>query len=444
MVNGSVIRSVIAFALPLIFSCILQMLFNAADSIVVGRFAGDDSLAAVGSTAPLINLLTNLFTGLSLGSNVLAARYKGAGDKTAVNETVHTSMLLGLMSGLLLTVLFLVFAPRILITMQTPESVLPLATLYVRIYALGMSPMMVYNFGAALLRSKGDTKRPLIYLSVAGVINIFLNLFFVIVLKMDVAGVATATAISQTFSAYLIVKCLCGEADEFHMTVKGLRIYKKKLIMILRIGIPAGIQGTLFAVSNVVIQSAVNTFGSTVVAAGAAASNIEAVVYFITYGFDQSAVSFVSQNVGAGRYDRLKKIITSAVLLSMGSGLIAGVLAAAFARPLISIFSENSDVIAEGVLRMGIICISYIICGSMDTIASAIRGLGYSLSPTVLILIFVCGFRILWVFYCLSTPSMNRSLNVYASYPLSWAIATVAELICFAVVWKKSVRPRLG
>lgn len=303
MVNGPIQRKMLLFAFPLMASSVLQLLFNAADIIVVGRWAGDNSLAAVGSTASLINLMVNLFVGLSVGANVLAAKFFGAKKDRELSETVHTVIMMSMISGIGLAAVGIMFAEPILKLMQSPESVLKLAALYLRIYFLGMPAMMIYNFGSAVLRAKGDTKRPLYYLTAAGVINVCLNLFFVIKLHMDVAGVAAATSISQFVSAGLVVRCLKNEDDAFRLVFRQLKIHKNRLISIMKIGLPAGFQGMLFSLSNVVIQSAINTFGDVTMAGSAAAANIEGFVYFGMNAFYQAAISFTSQNVGAGKYE---------------------------------------------------------------------------------------------------------------------------------------------
>ena len=309
MCSGPILRKMLMFALPLMLSSILQLLFNAADIVVVGKFAGDNSLAAVGSNTALINLLTNLFIGLSIGANVVAARHYGAKAWDDLRRTVHTAMLLSMLSGALLLVLGVIGAEQMLIWMQTPEEVLPLATVYLRIYFLGMISTMVYNFGSALLRAVGDTKRPLYFLLCAGVINVILNLLFVIGFQMDVMGVAIATVISETVSALLVLRCLVKEKGGIHLELRAMRIDRKKMLQILRIGLPAGFQGVVFALSNVVIQSSVNIFGNIVVAGNSAAANLEGFVYMAMNAFYQTTLSFVSQNYGAGKQKRINRIV---------------------------------------------------------------------------------------------------------------------------------------
>ena len=350
MCSGPILPKMLLFAVPLMFSSILQLLFNAADIIVVGRYAGDNSLAAVGSNTALIGLLTNLFIGVSIGTNVLAARYYGAKEENALSETVHTSMFLAVASGIFLTLVGVVFARKILIIMQTPAEVLGLATLYLVIYFFGMTPMMIYNFGSAVLRAVGDTRRPLFYLAVAGVINVVLNLFFVINLHLDVAGVAIATVISQCVSAALVVRCLMRESGGIRFVPSETRIHADKLVKILKIGVPAGIQGVLFSLSNVVIQSSINTFGAVTMAGNSAAQNIEQFVYFAMNSF----------------------------YVTLGMACVV------FGHSLLRIYSPSEAVIAAGISRFHIVAATYFLCGLMDGMVGALRGLGYSARPRLL------------------------------------------------------------
>ena len=351
MCSGSIFKKMLMFALPLMCSSILQLLFNAADIVVVGRFAGDNALAAVGSNTALINLLTNLFVGLSIGSNVLTARYYGAKQEKDLKETVHTSMMLSIYSGILLTVIGVVAARQILTWMQAPEEVIGLAELYLRIYFVGMTATMIYNFGSAILRAIGDTKRPLYYLLAAGVVNVVLNLFFVIVCRLGVAGVAIATVISQTISAFLVVRCLMKEQGAIRLELKELRIEKDKLMRILQIGLPAGFQGIVFSLSNVVIQSAINSFGAIAVAGNSAAANIEGFVYMAMNAFYQATISFTSQNFGAKKKDRINKILFAGQVYVVATGLILGSLAVFFGKELLGIYSASPEVIAAGMVE---------------------------------------------------------------------------------------------
>lgn len=437
MVNGPILKKMLLFTIPLMFSSILQLLFNAADIVVVGRFAGDNSLAAVGCNGALINLMTNVFLGLSVGGNVLAARDYGAGDEEELSKTVHTAMLLGIISGLVLTVAGVIFAPQLLELMQTPENVLPLAALYLRIYFLGMTAMMVYNFGSALLRSIGDTKRPLYYLVAAGVINVILNLVFVVVFRMDVAGVGLATVISQCVSAVLVVRCMMREQGGIRLIPRRLHIYKDKLIQIVQVGLPAGFQGAVFSLSNVVIQSSVNLFGETVVAGNSAAMNLEGFVYVSMNAFHQAAISFTSQNVGAGRRERIGKILLTAEGCVIVTGLLFGWVMYGFGRPLLHIYSNSSHVIDAGMVRMRIILLPYALCGMMDVVVGVLRGMGYSVGPMIMSLIGACGLRLVWIATVFQIPQFHNISTVYVSYPITWAITLVAQLLLYVYASKK-------
>ncbi len=442
MCSGSVFKKMLLFAIPLMCSSILQLLFNAADIVVVGRFAGDNALAAVGSNSALINLLTNLFVGLSIGSNVLTAQYYGAKKDTDLKETVHTSMLISIYSGLILTVIGILGARVLLEMMQAPPEVLDLAVLYLRIYFVGMTSTMVYNFGSAILRAVGDTKRPLYYLLGAGIINVILNLFFVIACKMGVAGVALATAISQTISAVLVVRCLIQEQSGIHLELKELAISKEKFFRIMRIGLPAGFQGTVFSLSNVVIQSAVNSFGNIAVAGNSAAANIEGFVYMAMNAFYQATISFTSQNYGASQYKRIYKILFAGELYVIITGIILGNLAVFLGDTLLGIYSPSTEVIAAGMARLKIICTMYALCGVMDVLVGALRGIGYSVVPMIVSLIGACGLRLLWVATIFKIPQYHNLTTVYLSYPITWTITLTVHAITFAVAAHKVLQSR--
>lgn len=440
MCSGSVFGKMLLFALPLMCSSILQLLFNAADIVVVGRFAGDNALAAVGSNTALINLLTNLFVGLSVGSNVLTAQYYGAKKDSDLKETVHTSMLLSICSGVLLTVVGLVGARGLLELMQAPPEVLELAALYLRIYFLGMTSMMVYNFGSAILRAVGDTKRPLYYLLAAGIVNVVLNLFFVIACHMGVAGVGAATVISQTISALLVVRCLVREQGGIHLELKELAISKDKLGKIMQIGLPAGFQGTVFSLSNVVIQSAVNSFGNIAVAGNSAAANIEGFVYMAMNAFHQATISFTSQNFGARQYRRIYKILFAGELCVVITGLLLGNLAVFFGNALLGIYSPSAEVIAAGMVRLKVICTLYALCGVMDVLVGALRGIGYSIIPMVVSLVGACGLRLLWIATVFRIPEYHSLFTVYLSYPITWTITLTVHAVTFALAARKVLR----
>lgn len=442
MCSGSIFGKMLLFALPLMCSSILQLLFNAADIVVVGRFAGDDALAAVGSNTALINLLTNLFVGLSVGTNVLTAQYYGAKRLDDLRETVHTSMLLSICSGLLLTLIGQAAARRLLELMQAPPEVLELAVLYLRIYFVGMTSTMVYNFGSAILRAVGDTKRPLYYLLGAGIINVVLNLFFVIVCHMGVAGVGAATAISQTISALMVLRCLIREQGGIHLELRELAISREKLGKILQIGLPAGFQGTVFSLSNVVIQSAVNSFGNIAVAGNSAAANIEGFVYMAMNAFHQATISFTSQNYGARQYRRIYRILLAGELYVIVTGVLLGNLAVSFGDALLGIYSPNPAVITAGMARLKIICTLYALCGIMDVLVGALRGIGYSIIPMIVSLIGACGLRLLWVATVFKIPQYHSLTTVYLSYPITWTITLTVHAATFALAARKVLRPR--
>lgn len=436
MCSGPILRKMIVFTLPIMFSGLFQLLFNATDIIVVGKFAGDNALAAVGSNTALINLMTNLFIGLSIGANVAAARYCGAKNITELKKTVHTAMLLSVISGLLLMVVGLCFAEQMLRLMQTPESIIGMASDYLRIYFCGMPFMMIYNFGNALLRAAGDTRRPLIYLIIAGVANVGLDLIFVILLNMSAAGVGLATALSQCVSAALIIRCLMKEREDtgLRLNLRKLRIHKDKLFLIMKIGLPAGFQGTVFSLSNVVIQSSINLFGEVVIAGNSAAASIEGFVYMAMNSCYQSTLSFTSQNLGAGKYERINKILLSGLLcvvtvwavLGLGICMTAG-------RPLLSIYTSGEASINAGLRRMMYVCGTYFLCGIMDVMVGSLRGMGYSITPMIVSLLGACGLRLVWLGTVFQIEQFHTPDTVYLSYPVSWVITVAAHVICFFI-----------
>lgn len=436
MCNGPLLGKMLLFALPLMASSILQLLFNAADTIVVGKFAGDNALAAVGSNGALINLLVNLFMGLSVGTNVLVARYYAAKQGQDLEDTIHTSILLSILSGILLTVVGVLFSRSILEWMQTPKEVIDLSAVYLRIYFLGMVALMVYNFGAAILRAVGDTRRPLYYLSLSGVINVILNLFFVIGLHMSVAGVALATVISELVSAGLVLKCLIKEQGAIHLDLRKLHIKKDKFLKILQIGLPASVQGIVFSLSNVIIQSSVNSFGAITVAGNSAAANIEGFVYVAMNAFHQTAISFVSQNFGAGKYERLNPIVIKAEMSVLVVGIVLGNLAVIFGRPLLCLYTSNSMVMDAGMRRLEVICRTYALCGMMDVMVGALRGLGYAMVPTIVSLIGACGLRLLWIFTFFQIEPFHTIKSLYMTYPVSWILTGGTHIICYLIIRK--------
>lgn len=437
MCNGALPGKILLFTLPLMLSSILQLLFNAADIVVVGKFAGDNALAAVGSNTALISLLTNFFIGLSVGANVLTANFHGAQQKRDVFETVHTAMLVSVFSGIILTFVGCLGARQILIWMQTPQNILDLAVVYLRIYFLGMTATMVYNFGSAILRAEGDTKRPLYYLFTAGIINVVLNLITVIVFKMGVAGVGIATVISQCVSAFLVVRCMMKEQSDIHLDLRALHIYPQKFWSIFRVGFPASLQGVIFSVSNVIIQASVNSFGDTVVAGNSAAQNIEGFVYVAMNAFYQAAISFTSQNVGAAKYERINKIMYICEAYVLCTGVVLGNLAVFFGPQLLRIYTDSPAVVAAGMERIRVVCRMYALCGMMDVMVGCLRGLGYSVLPMIVSLIGACGLRLLWIFTFFRMEPFHTISSLYWTYPVSWFLTFSAHVICFIIIRRR-------
>ena len=443
MIHGPLAGKLLVFAIPLMLSSILQLLFNAADVIVVGRWSGSQSLAAVGSNTSLINLMVNLFVGFSVGTNVVVARDLGAGREEDVRDSVHTSIALSLVSGVVLMGLGLLLSRQMLELMGSPEDVIGLAAVYLRIYFCGMPGNMLYNFGAAILRAQGDTKRPLYFLTAAGIINVILNLVFVIVFHMDVAGVALATIISQYVSAILVLLTLMRDKGPLRVDLRALRLDMKVVRRILQVGLPAGFQGMVFSISNVVIQSSINSFGSTVVAGSAASSNIEGFVYAGMNAFYQTALTFTSQNYGACECKRVDRIMGLCLLYSGLIGLVLGNLAYLFGYPLGSIYAPGQEeVIAQAVDRLSICCTTYFLCGLMDTQVGVLRGIGYSVVPMIVSLVGSCALRLLWVatiFQLNRTPEM-----LYLSYPVSWAITAATHFVFFLFIRKRAYAKAVG
>lgn len=438
MCNGPLTGKILLFYIPLMFSGVLQLLFNAADIVVVGQFAGNESLAAVGSTGSLTNLIVNLFIGLSVGANVLVARFYGAGQERELKEMVQTAIATAFGAGVLLIFVGFFVSRPALAWMGTPEDVISHSVLYMRIYFAGMPFMMVYNFGSAVLRAVGDTRRPLYYLMLAGVVNVLLNLAFVIWFSMGVAGVATATVISQAISAVLVVRCLVMTDSAYRLVWEGIRIYPDKLVKMVRIGIPAGMQGALFSVSNVLIQSSVNSFGSTVMAGNTAGSNIEGFVYTAMNSLHQAAISFCGQNYGARKFRRIGRVMLICEILVVAVGLVMGNGAYFFAEQLLGLYSPDPEVIRYGVLRMSYICVFYFLCGMMDVAVGVLRGMGYAIMPMLVSLTGACLMRVVWIYTIFQSYHTLECL--YISYPVSWALTFVVHMVCFGVVYWRLLR----
>ena len=439
MTEGPVLLKLLNFSIPIIFSSVLQLLFNTADIIVVGRFAGEVALAAVGSTSSLINLLVNLFIGLSIGANVVCAHFYGARDEKQISETVETAMALSLLSGFLLTVIGMIGTRIILKLMLVPDEVLPLSTVYLQFYFAGITSTMVYNFASAILRAKGDTRRPLFALMLSGVINVILNLIFVIFFKMSVRGVALATVISQTIAALIVSILLMKEEGAFKLNLRKLHISREILIKIIKVGLPAGLQGIIFASSNVIIQSQVNSFGSVVIAGNSASSSIEGFVYLSMNGLSQGSLTFASQNCGAGKISRIKKLFFVSQASEIVIGLLLGLSAVIFSTFLLGIYSDNPEVILSGKVRLKMICTLYTLCGLMDCTANLIRGTGHSVLPMVVTLVGACGIRLLWIFSIFQIPAFHTLTCLYLSYPVSWTITYLVHVFCFVKIYRRMV-----
>lgn len=435
MCSGPIFGKIVKFALPLMLSGMLQLLFNAADVVVVGQFSGNDALAAVGSTSALINLLVNLFIGVSVGASVLTGRFYGSGDIKSLHETVHTAMLAAVIGGIVMIFVGFAVSRPALALMETPENVIDHSVLYMRIYFAGMPFFVVYNFGAATLRAIGDTKRPLFFLIISGVVNVLLNLLFVIVFQMGVAGVATATVISQGVSAALVINCLCRTNGPYRLYIRELHIYKDKLLMMLKIGLPAGLQGAVISASNVLIQSSINSFESLAMSGNTAAANIDGFLYVSVNAVTQTSLSFTSQNMGAKQYKRINKILLECILLSGIMGSLLGTVSYFLGDKILSIFTPDPEVIAFGLERVTVMCIPYGLCGIMDVIPGCLRGMGSSVPPMLISIAGTCLFRVLWIYTVFAAD--HTLFTLYISYPVSWGATIIMQLICFFIVRKK-------
>jgi len=432
MCNGPLLGKILLYTFPIMVAGILQLLFNAADMVVVGKYAGDEALGAVGATSSLVNMLVNVFMGLSVGTNVAVAHYYGAKREEELSKSVHTAITLSVICGVILLFVGWMFSGPLLGLMGTPAEILPLSEKYMQVYFLGMPVMLLYNFGAAVLRAVGDTKRPLYYLLSAGVINVILNLIFVIRFGMGVEGVALATDISQIVSAAMIVRCLMKLEGPCRLELKKLCIDRSEAGRIARVGLPAGFQGAVFSISNVLIQSSVNSFGAVVVAGNTATCNIEGFIYNSMNSFHQTALSFTGQNMGARKFDRVQKVLVICLCCVTVTGLSMGLISWMFGKELLGIYTDSAEVVAFGLRRMAIIFPTYFLCGIMDVIVGSIRGMGFSIMPMVVSFTGACLFRIVWIFTVFQmSPSLER---LYVSYPISWALTFTVHLLCFFFV----------
>lgn len=433
MLEGPLFPSIVRYTIPIILTSLLQLLFNAADLVVVGRFCGSVSVAAVGSTGAITNLLVNFFIGLSVGAGVSVAHGLGSREDTVVSNTVHTALPTAIVSGLILTTIGVAFSETFLRMMGTPDNVLPLSATYMQIYFGGIIFSMVYNFCAAILRAAGDTKSPLLYLTIAGVVNVILNIFFVTVLHMNVAGVALATTLSQGISAALVTRALMKRTDACHLDLGQMRFHKAQLTKMLRIGLPAGIQASLFSISNVLIQSSVNSFGDVFMSGSAASSNIEGFVYVSLNAFHQTAVNFIGQNAGARKYRRVYQTLWVCLGCVTVVGIVFGFTAWSFGRSLLSIYiTDSQQAIEYGMVRLAYICLPYFLCGLMDVSTGALRGLGASVVPMVISVLGVCGLRIFWIYTVFQVYHTPQCL--FFSYTVSWIVTFLFQIAAFFLV----------
>lgn len=439
MREGPILKSIIFYTVPIILTGLLQLLFNAADLIVVGWFSGSDSVAAVGATGALTNLIINLFIGLSVGAGVAVAQGMGAGNGKLTSEAVHTAVPVAVISGIFLTVIGVLFSRNFLELMGTPDGkLLELASVYMQIYFAGMTFSMLYNFGSAILRAAGDTRSPLIFLTVAGVLNVILNIVFVALFKLDVAGVALATSISQAVSAILVLLALMKRQDACRFEFKKMHIYKNALLRMVKIGVPAGLQGSLFSISNVLIQSSVNSFGAAHMSGSAAASSIEGFCYVTMNSFHQTALNFCGQNYGAGDFKRVKRITWVCLMTVAVAGFVVGNLSYIFGRELLKIYiTDSPEAINYGMERLKFMVVPYFLCGIMDTTTGAMRGIGSSVIPMIITVVGVCVMRIVWIYTVFALPQYHTFSGLFISYPISWLLTFAALFISFTVVMRR-------
>lgn len=438
MVSGPILKNVIAYTIPIIFTGILQLLFNAADLIVVGQFCGSISVAAVGATTSITNLIVNLFVGLSIGTGVTVAQSLGANDRGKTHRIIHTAIPTALVGGAILTIIGVGFSEKFLQLMNTPIDVLPFSALYMKIYFGGIIFMMLYNFCASILRATGDTKSPLVFLTIAGVINVILNMIFVIFFDMNVAGVALATTISQGVSAILVVIALVKRNDACKLHFSKIKFYKDEFFQILKIGLPAGIQGSLFSISNVIIQSSINSFGSAVVSGNAASLNIEGFIYIVLNAFHQTTLNFTGQNIGANKYRRAKKVFIVCLVAVFVVGVVLSLTLYLLGPQLLSIYiTDSQEAIECGLVRMTCLFIPYFLLGLMDVSGGGLRGMGASVAPMIISVIGVCGFRIGWIYTIFQLPQFHTPEWLYHSYTISWGITFVAQTIAYFIIYNK-------
>ena len=438
MCNGSIMDKLISFSLPLMLTSILQLMFNAVDIIVVGHYTGSEALAAVGSTTALINIFTNLFIGVSLGANVLAARYFAAGQDKEMSEAVHTAIALALVSGVIMAFVGVGATRLALEVMDTPANVIDQSVLYMRIYFMGMPFFMLYNYGAAILRAVGDTKRPLMFLAVSGMANVVLDLALVIVVPLGVAGVAIGTVASQMISCILVIRCLCKTESSYQLRFSRLAIKSVYLKRIFQVGIPAGIQSTVINFSNAMLQSSVNSFGSTAMAGYTAANNVMGFLYAAVNAVTQACMSFTSQNYSVRKPKRMDRVLVDCMILSVGVSVVFGVGAYVFGSQILKIYTTDAEVIQCGLEILSITTVPYFLCGIMDLIPGALRGMGHSAVPMILSVIGTVGTRIIWIY--LIFPQHRSLYFLFISYPGSWIATILLLAVCFWFVRKQCLR----
>ena len=442
MCNGPLLKQMIIYTIPIILTGVLQLLFNAADLVIVGRFgtSGSNAVAAVGATGSLTNLMLNFFIGCSVGSGVAVAQAIGSRDKERIHRSIHTAIPVAIISGLFLSIVGVLYSKKMLELMSTPEEILDLSALYMKIYFSGMVFSLVYNFGASILRAIGETKKPLIYLIISGVVNVILNIIFVTVFHMDVAGVALATIISQALSAILVIITLMRRDDYCKLELTKMKIHPVALQKILMVGVPAGIQGCMFSISNVIIQSSINSLSYIpgLVAGSAAAGSIEGFVYITLNGFYHTAMNYTGQNFGAGKIERIKKIVGISLILVIVTGIITGLLVNHYATQILSLYiTDSPDAINQGAIRMTILVLPYFLCGMMEIATGTLRGMGVSVTPMIMSILGVCGIRIMWIFTVFQIPQFHTPESLYISYPISWLATFIFQFIALIFVYKK-------
>lgn len=439
LTDGPLLGRIIAYTVPLMLTGILQLLYNAADSVVVGKFVSAQALAAVGSTGALINLTINLFLGMSVGVSIMIAQQIGAQRHQDVSETVHTAVVVSVLAGAVVGVFGFCAARTLLLWMDSPADVIELSTLYTKIYFIGMPANLLYNFGASVLRAAGDTKRPLLFLTVSGLVNVVLNVILVVCFSMGVAGVAIATVVSQVLSAALVVLSLMHSDQSYRLELRALRIHGDKLARMIRLGLPAGLQGATFSVSNILIQSSINSFGSLAMAGNTAAGSLDNFIYISTNAVYHTAVTFTGQNVGAKRYDRLNRITGICLGTATVIGVAVSVIIFVLRVPLLHLYNDDPQVIQYALLRMDIMCLTYVSCGWMDVMCGQLRGMGESVLPLLTSIIGVCGIRILWI-YTIFRYYDHSLTSLYISYPVSWVATTLAHCVCYRIAKRRLER----